>query len=101
MSRSLLVKGAFLACILLMVPIYHDNVIIIIMSIMLLVKSSLTKRQMKMSYVPQSYVPHKSIGKILTGLACLGIALLFGGLIFLVHLSLNPPVETTIGLGFS
>jgi hypothetical protein len=46
MSRSLLVKVAFLACILLMVPIYHDNVIIIIMSIMLLVKSSLTKRQM-------------------------------------------------------
>jgi hypothetical protein len=46
MSRSLLVKVTFLACILLMVPIYHDNVIIIIMSIMLLVKSSLTKRQM-------------------------------------------------------
>jgi hypothetical protein len=46
MSRSLLVKVAFLACILLMVPICHDNVIIIIMSIMLPVKSSLTKRQM-------------------------------------------------------
>jgi hypothetical protein len=46
MSRSLLVKVAFLACIRLIVPLYHDNVIIIIMRIMLLTKSSLTKRQM-------------------------------------------------------
>ena len=45
MSRSLLVKVAFLACIRLIVPLYHDNVIIIIMRIML-PKSSLTKRQM-------------------------------------------------------
>ena len=87
MSRSLLVKVAFLACILLMVPIYHDNVIIIIVSIMLLVNSSLTKRQMKMSYVP-----HMSTSKIVTWLACLGIAVLFGGFTFLVHLSLNPPL---------
>ncbi len=47
MSRSLLIKVAFLACILLMVPIYHDNVIMITMSIMLLVKSSLTKGRCK------------------------------------------------------
>ncbi len=38
MSRSLLVKGAFLACIRLMVPLHHDNVIIIIMRVMLLIK---------------------------------------------------------------
>jgi hypothetical protein len=40
-----------------------------------------------------SYVPHMSISKILTYLACLGIALLFGGMIFLVQLSLNPPIS--------
>jgi hypothetical protein len=47
-----------------------------------------------------SYVPHMSTSKILTGLACLGIAVLFGGFIFLVQLSLNPPVATA-GVGFS
>jgi hypothetical protein len=39
-----------------------------------------------------SYVPHMSTSKILTYLACLGIAVLFGGFTFLVHLSLNPPL---------
>jgi hypothetical protein len=55
MSRSLLIKVAFLACILLMVPIYHDNVIIIIMNIMLLVKSSSNKKA-DVNVVCSSYV---------------------------------------------
>jgi hypothetical protein len=46
MSRSLLVKGAFLARIRPMVPLYHDNVIIFIMRIMSLIKLSLTKGRM-------------------------------------------------------
>jgi len=42
-----------------------------------------------------SYVPHMSTSKILTGVACLGLALLFGGLIFMVQLSFHPPVATS------
>jgi hypothetical protein len=42
-----------------------------------------------------SYVPHMSASKILTCVACLGLALLFGGVIFLVQLSFNPPVTTS------